>query len=91
MEQWEYLTRFLEADTRQTAVPAYVGDLEGESVPIYSPEAMMPELNRLGEKGWELIHMQPVYVGNNNDILIQEGSGTRRWTNRYFCVFKRRI
>jgi len=91
MEQWEYLTRFLEADMRQTAVSEYVSDLEIEKAPIYSPEALMPELNRLGAKGWELVQMQPVHVGNNYDILMHDGSGTNRWTNKYFCVFKRRI
>jgi hypothetical protein len=49
----------------------------------------MPELNRLGAKGWELVHMEPAYVGNNEDILLHEGGGSRRWTNKYFCVFKR--
>jgi hypothetical protein len=91
MEQWEYLTRFIEADTRQNDPAAYLSDLESDNIPIYSPEAMMPELNRLGAKGWELVHMQPVHIGNNYDVLMHEGGGTRRWTNKYFCIFKRRI
>jgi hypothetical protein len=91
MEQWEYLTRFIAADARQSDVPDYVSDLEADETPIYSPEAMMPELNRLGEKGWELVYMQPAYVGKNLDILMHEGGGTRRWTHLYFCAFKRRI
>jgi hypothetical protein len=90
MEQWEYLSRILEADTRNAETTSYLSELEGNEMPIYSPEAMMPELNRLGAKGWELVHMEPAYVGSNNDILMHEGGGSRRWTNKYFCVFKRR-
>lgn len=89
MEQWEYLTHILEADTRNADAANYLGDLEGNEMPIYSPEALMPELNRLGAKGWELMHIEPAFVGKNNDILIHE-EGTRRWSNKYFCVFKRR-
>lgn len=48
---------------------------------------MMPELDKLGEEGWELIHMEPVArVGGKGDILFPAGP---HWTNRYFCVFKR--
>lgn len=90
MEQWEYLTRFIEADTRDKETAVYLGDLEQNDLPIYSPEALMPELNRLGAKGWELVHMQPAFVGSKHDILVHEGGGWSRWSNKYFCVFKRR-
>lgn len=85
MEQWEYLTIFLEAYKQETDTYS----LEEEELAAYSPELMMPELNRLGAKGWELVHMQPAFVGSKEDILMHEGGGMRRWTNKYFCVFKR--
>ena len=87
MEQWEYLTLYLEASKIETDSMSYA--IESEELASYSPQKLMPELNRLGAKGWELVHMQPVYVGSNDDVLIQEGGGMRRWTNKYFCVFKR--
>ena len=87
MEQWEYLTLFLEATKQGTDSMAY--SIESEELASYSPEHMMPELNRLGAKGWELVHMQPAFVGSNEDVLLHEGGGMRRWTNKYFCVFKR--
>lgn len=90
MEQWEYLTCFVEANTREAAAEDYAPYTEDSDLPVYSPQAMMPELNRLGSKGWELVHMQPVLVGNNHDILVHEGGGSRRWSHTYFCVFKRR-
>ncbi len=87
MEKWEYLTLFLEANKQEADSMAY--SIESEELASYSPQLLMPELNRLGAKGWELVHMEPAYVGNNEDILLHEGGGSRRWTNKYFCVFKR--
>jgi hypothetical protein len=52
---------------------------------------MVPELDSLGRDGWELVHMEPVIVGNNADVCIgsTEQTSVRPWTNTYFCVFKR--
>lgn len=92
MEKWEYYTTFIEAKMEQLA------DYEKDSLPQsddklpkYSPYATMPELNRFGEKGWELVSMTPVYIGRNHDILTLDGQGGRTWSYTYFCVFKRRI
>lgn len=89
MQQWEYLTKFIEADVQNVAENvAYSELVETENLPRYSPLAMIPELNRLGEKGWELVHMQPVVIGKKHDVLLWE-SGMGRWAINYFCVFKR--
>ena len=51
---------------------------------------MMPRLDAYGKDGWELVHMQPVVVGKNADVLaIDSGRGMASWTSSYFCVFKR--
>lgn len=91
MDRWEYLTTFLEANMENIDMINVLGDLDANELPVFSPEAMMPEMDKLGAKGWELVHMQPAYVGSNNDIMLHEGGGSRRWTNKYFCVFKRRV
>ncbi len=88
MQKWEYLTRFLEATKTDDSLTL---SAEPHDLASYSPETMMPELDRLGAKGWELVNMQPVYVGRNDDVLLHEGGGSRRWTNKYFCVFKRAV
>jgi hypothetical protein len=90
MQRWEYLTRFVEADVQNQAEGKVYSELVGaENLPRYSPLTMIPELNRLGEKGWELVHMQPVFIGKNHDVLLLEGGGMKRWAMNYFCVFKR--
>jgi hypothetical protein len=91
MEQWEYLPTFIEANARDKETKAFLKENlpSSKRTKRYMPEAMMPQLNELGEQGWELIHMEPVAaVGNKGDILF-ENIG-RRWSNVYFCVFKRR-
>jgi hypothetical protein len=90
MDRWEYLTTILEADMGRVDLVNVLGDLDANEAPVYSPEAMMPDLDKLGAKGWELVHMQPVYVGSKNDVMQHEGGGARRWTNKYFCAFKRK-
>jgi hypothetical protein len=50
----------------------------------------MPRLDAFGQDGWELVHMEPVYVGRNADVLVVDsGRGASGWTSTYFCVFKR--
>jgi hypothetical protein len=91
VERWEYLTRFLVADVPAARAAGTLSDVEAERLGRYAPQALIPALNGLGEKGWELVHMTPAYVGTNEDVLVDEGGGMRRWTNTYFCVFKRKI
>jgi hypothetical protein len=90
MQQWEYLTTFLTADAKtEEDYLTQIRDWKS-GIPAYTPEAMMPRMNALGEQGWELVHMQPVKVGDKADVLvIDAGSGQRTWTSSYFCVFKR--
>ncbi len=89
LQQWEYLTTFMEADAaREADFLNHLRDWK-EGMPDFTPEALMPRLDYLGADGWELVHMQPVGVGKRADVLIQDGSGNRFWSNTYFCVFKR--
>ena len=87
MNQWEYLTRFLEAQVRSEDKEMLQKRFNKNRLPKYSPEAMIPELDQLGAAGWELVHMEPVAkVGGKGDVLFPSGP---RWSNSYFCVFKR--
>lgn len=91
MQRWEYFTTFLTADvnTQKRDFIAMFPDID--STAKYDPRAMIPELDSLGRDGWELVHMEPVLVGNNLDICIgsTEATSIRPWTHTYFCVFKR--
>lgn len=89
-EKWEYLTTFVEARVNSKDIRNYIKDNFDKKPRKHSPEAMIPDLNKLGEEGWELINMEPVAdVGGKEDILMS-GEG-RKWTAVYFCVFKRRL
>lgn len=88
MPKWEYLTLFLEASTRDKEVKEYVKRRfpAKKRIHRHAPESMIPDLNRLGAEGWELVHMEPVpKVGGNEDILFNAGE----WSHHYFCVLKR--
>ena len=87
--RWEYLTTFLEADAeREADVLLAMRDWKS-GIPAYAPEALIPRMNALGDQGWELVRLEPVHVGQKQDILVSDGSGGRVWTSRYFAVFKR--
>lgn len=91
MDKWEYFPTFIEANAGNKEIKAFLKEEmpDMKNPPRYTPESMMPELNQLGEEGWELVHMEPVAsVGKKGDVLF-DGTG-RQWSNVYFCVFKRR-
>lgn len=87
-EKWEYLTTFFEAKATKKEIKTYLKEeLDVKKPKRYAPESMIPALNELGDEGWELIHMEPVAgVGGKGDVKFEGG----RWSNMYFCVFKRR-
>ena len=90
MPQWEYLTTFIEANAQPKEKREFLRLRfpDRKRHPRYTPESMMPELDKLGAEGWELVHMEPVaQVGGKGDILFK-GSGSH-WGHSYFCVFKR--
>jgi hypothetical protein len=89
-QKWQYLSVFVEAEAEP--VMDYLEQIKSwkNGVPRNTPEAMMPRLDAYGQDGWELVHMQPVVVGRNADILAADsGRGVASWTSSYFCVFKR--
>lgn len=92
-DRWEYLTRFMYASVEnENALDYFLIQWPGEKPKKYEPETMIPELNALGKQGWELVHMQPIgAVGKNRDVGFVAGEAIPRWSNSYFCVFKRRI
>ncbi|HEX2907569.1 MAG TPA: hypothetical protein VHO69_11945 [Phototrophicaceae bacterium] len=86
---WEYLTIFVEADAKREEDFLRERWDWKDGIPSFTPQAMIPQLDALGDQGWELVHMQPVRVGERADVLMTDTSSGRQWTSRYFCVFKR--
>ncbi|MBZ0303344.1 MAG: hypothetical protein K8J31_26615 [Anaerolineae bacterium] len=87
MTQWEYLTLFLEAKVHKGDDERISRRFNPKKLAKNAPERLIPELDQLGETGWELIHMEPVAkVGGKGDVLFH---GAPRWSSTYFCVFKR--
>ncbi len=89
MQKWQYTVQILRANADEEK--SYLRQTYNlDDPPQYSPHAMEPTLNRLGEDGWELVHMEPIAgFGKKGDIQFIGGSNP--WSNAYFCVFKRPI
>ncbi len=88
MEQWEYMTTFLAAKADKKETRQFIKTRFNKRPKRFSPESMIPELDKLGAEGWEMVHMEPVArVGGKEDVLFDNDY---RWSNTYFCVFKRR-
>jgi hypothetical protein len=93
MIRWQYWTGFIYSDIRHEGAMEFLRrEWPKWNPPKYTPQAMIPELNALGEQGWELVHMEPVpEVGGNADVgFVSGGEGSHtHWSHAYFCVFKR--
>jgi hypothetical protein len=89
MEKWEYFTTFVYASMESIEWADEAMIPPGDH-PKFSPYALIPELNRLGEKGWELVEIKPVLIGRNHDVMVHPNNLVQ-WSNSYFCAFKRRI
>lgn len=89
MHQWEYFTTTLNADTSETPVPVR-DDIPQVEHGKYSPYSLMPQLNRFGQQGWELVSIEPVSVGKQGDVVLPDANAGR-WGRSYFCCFKRPI
>ncbi len=69
-KRWEYLIRFLYANASNRGAEEYFRQHWPGSEPSkYAPETMIPELNSLGDQGWEMVHMEPIgAVGKKGDV-----------------------
>lgn len=89
--RWEYFTTVVEANAAKPEARSFLkARFPGRRrMPRFAPESLMLALDKFGQEGWELVHMEPVArVGGKGDILFP-GSGAPRWSRAYFCVFKR--
>lgn len=90
MDKWEYCTEFVWANAESKDVKEYFKTRypNWKNPPKFAPESMEPHLNQMGEAGWEVVTMQPVWPGDNSDVH-NYGDGFV-YTHIYFCVLKRR-
>jgi hypothetical protein len=84
--RWEHYIEYIHADARDPQTKDFLATCyPGERFAKYAAEATLRRLNEIGEQGWELVHMQPVWVQRDGTVTSATGNGT----NTYFCVFKR--
>jgi len=91
IEKWEYQLRILYADITHQGVTEYLKKQYPDWKPSrYSPEALEKYMDEQGERGWELVHMEPIYGSGNNADIYWQGGAVPGYSHAYFCVFKRR-
>ena len=89
-QRWEHHIEYITTNTSNPQVKDFLATYYPKSgFPRYGAQAALKRLDELGAQGWELVHMEPVELGDNGDIRI--GGQSPYWTNTYFCVFKRPI
>lgn len=88
MDTWEYFTTTLVTDIERIPVPL-TDDIPLGNYPRYSVYSLIPQLNEFGERGWELLSLEPVQEGTNGDLRVCDAS-SGQWTYTYFAIFKRR-
>ena len=116
--KWEYRTVIYYAKAHEPETKEYLGTLwPGWEPPRSAPQALIPKLNEIGSRGWELVSIQPVFIDEDANVLVHGGpnraaqddpitgmikakaripaavSGNEptRYTNAYFCAFKRQV
>lgn len=90
MRKWEYLTLYLQADAKAQLEELRKRFPQEHGFANFSPRALIPELDKLGDEGWELVSASPVEPGSNDDIhLFAYGTYKGTWTHTYLCIFKR--
>ncbi len=90
-DKWEYYTAIVDAELDRSGVRDYLTRRWSGEMARYTPLALIPGLNELGAAGWELISIQPVLAGDNEDVFIGSRGQTGGWTHSYLCALRRRV
>lgn len=90
MQKWQYLTTFLRAESEQQLFELRRRFPKEIKFLKFTPRALAPQLDQYGAEGWELISIEPVIAGDNEDVLLYDAS-VKAWTHTYLCAFKRPI
>jgi len=91
-ERWEYHTAIPHAEVDRPGVREYLERRRavGELV-RHTPLVLIPEPDKLGAAGWELVSIQPVLAGDNEDVFIGSRGQTGGWRNASRCALRRRV
>ena len=84
--QWEYHIEYINAYAHDPQVKDFLATFyPGTKFAKYAAEGAIPVLNEIGEQGWELVQMLPVWSTSDGSVTVPTTEGT----NTYLCVFKR--
>lgn len=91
MQRWEYATTVLYAHIDVEDVKAVLQETrpDWETLPVHHVATLEPQLNKWGQKGWEIVHIEPLNeVGSKGDLGFNF-QDYKSWRRYFFCLFKR--
>ena len=72
--KWEYRTVVFYAKAHEPETREYLRSIwPGWEPPRSAPQALIPKLNEIGSRGWELVSIQPVYLDEDANVLVHGG------------------
>jgi hypothetical protein len=72
--KWEYRTVIYYAKAHEPETREYLRTLwPGWEPPRSAPQALIPKLNEIGSRGWELVSLQPVFIDDDANVLVHGG------------------
>ena len=72
--KWEYRTVIYYAKAHEPETREYLNSLwPGWEPPRSAPQALIPKLNEIGSRGWELVSIQPVFIDEDANVLVHGG------------------
>jgi hypothetical protein len=72
--KWEYRTVIYYARAHEPETREFLHSLwPGWEPPRSAPQALIPKLNEIGSRGWELVSIQPVFIDEDANVLIHGG------------------
>jgi hypothetical protein len=72
--KWEYRTVIYYAKAHEPETKEFLNTLwPGWEPPRSAPQALIPKLNEIGSRGWELVSIQPVFIDEDANVLVHGG------------------
>jgi hypothetical protein len=72
--KWEYRTVLFYARAHESDTREFLNNLwPGWDPPRSAPQSLIPKLNDMGARGWELVSLQPVFIDEDANVLVHGG------------------
>jgi hypothetical protein len=90
--KWEYRTVLYYAKAHEPETKEFLSSLwPGWEPPRSAPQALIPKLNDMGQRGWELVSLQPVFIDEDANVLVHGGVNTPQQDDMITGMIKAKV